>query len=253
MKRVASAPSPTLVRHLATELSLLVAAGMVVAFLGPYETAERPLAERMAYWLILIVGGGLFGIAIDEAVRRRLNGFWPRLAAVSVLMTPPIMGLVVIVAHLMFGAPLAVFDLPGLAFQVYLLAMAVTALRQLVLAKLEPAPAPAGDGPDPTLVFRQRLSAKRRTAALIAVEAEDHYLRVHTDAGAELVTARFADALAELSEAPGFRTHRSWWVAADAIEDVRWRRGAGEARLRGGLVVPVSRSQAPALKDAGWF
>jgi DNA-binding LytR/AlgR family response regulator len=41
-------------------------------------------------------------------------------------------------------------------------------------------------------------------------------------------------------------------VAADAIEAVRWRRGAGEARLVGGLGAPISRTHAPALREAGW-
>jgi DNA-binding LytR/AlgR family response regulator len=41
-------------------------------------------------------------------------------------------------------------------------------------------------------------------------------------------------------------------VAADAIDGVRWRRGAGEARLSGGLVAPVSRTYAPILRAAGW-
>jgi hypothetical protein len=242
-----------LLRRLATEFALLFAVGLTVAFLGPYETAERPLTERLVYWLILMIGGGVIGIAIDEAVRRGLTGFWARLVAVSALMTPGIMGLVMVVSHLMFEAPFHLFDPAGLAFQVFLLSFATMALRQLMLAKLEPATEAVTEAPDPTATFRRRLSAKRRAAVLIAVEAEDHYLRVHTDAGTELVTARFADALAELAEAPGFRTHRSWWVAAGAIEDVRWRRGAGEARLTGGLTVPVSRSQAPALKSAGWF
>lgn len=244
---------PPLFRRLATELALLCAIGVTVAFLGPYETGARPLSQRLAYWLILIIGGGVIGVAIDDVAKRRLRGFWARLAVVSLAMTPGIMGLVMVVSHLMFGAPWRLFDPPGLAFQVLLLSFATMALRQLALSRSERAAAAPEAAPDPTLTFRQRLSAKRRGAALIAVEAEDHYLRVHTDAGTELVTARFADALAELAEAPGFRTHRSWWVAAGAIEEVRWRRGAGEARLTGGLVVPVSRSQAPALKQAGWF
>jgi DNA-binding LytR/AlgR family response regulator len=88
---------------------------------------------------------------------------------------------------------------------------------------------------------------------LIAVEADDHYLRVHTDAGSELVTARMSDAMNELAAAHGFRVHRSWWVAADAVEAVQWRKGVGEVRLVGGLVTPVSRSYGPALKAAGWF
>jgi hypothetical protein len=106
--------------------------------------------------------------------------------------------------------------------------------------------------PEAEAVFRRRLSAKRRTARLIAVEAYDHYLRVHTDQGEELITLRFADALSELALAHGYRVHRSWWIAAEAIEAVSWRRGVGEARLADGLVAPVSRGQAQILKEAGW-
>jgi DNA-binding LytR/AlgR family response regulator len=59
--------------------------------------------------------------------------------------------------------------------------------------------------------------------------------------------------MAELARAPGFQTHRSWWVAADAIDEVRWLRGRGEAKLKCGLTVPISRSNAAPLKAAGWF
>ena len=86
----------------------------------------------------------------------------------------------------------------------------------------------------------------------LALEAEDHYVRVHTDAGSELLTMRFSDAVAELAQAHGYRLHRSWWASADAIESVRWRRGGGEARLAEGITVPVSRSCARTLKQAGW-
>jgi hypothetical protein len=134
---------------------------------------------------------------------------------------------------------------------VFVVCVAVMALRQLAWAQVAPPPAPQVDT-DPTETFRQRLSARRREARLLAVEADDHYLRVHTDGGEELITLRFADALQELAAAPGFRTHRSWWVAACALETVRWRRGRGEARLSSGLVVPVSRGQSAALKRAGW-
>ncbi|WP_253189308.1 LytTR family DNA-binding domain-containing protein [Brevundimonas sp. LM2] len=107
--------------------------------------------------------------------------------------------------------------------------------------------------PEAEAAFRRRLSARCRTARLIAIEAHDHYLKVHTDAGAELITLRFADALEELGRAHGWRVHRSWWVAADAVEAVRWHRGRGEIRLLGGLTTPVSRTYRPVLKAAGWF
>ena len=60
-------------------------------------------------------------------------------------------------------------------------------------------------------------------------------------------------ALDELARAHGWRVHRSWWVAADAVEAVRWRRGTGEISLVGGLTAPVSRTLGPVLKAAGWL
>ena len=107
--------------------------------------------------------------------------------------------------------------------------------------------------PEAEAAFRRRLSARRRGARLIAIEAHDHFLKVHTDCGEELVTARFADAKAELAGAHGYQIHRSWWVSAGAIDNVRWQRGSGEARLAGGLTAPVSRSYAPVLREAGWL
>jgi DNA-binding LytR/AlgR family response regulator len=204
----------------------------------------------MVYWGILIFGGGIIGIAFDVTVGRRLKGFWARLLADCLLMTPFVSLLVMLVAHEMYGARWREQNYLGLLFQVFIICVLVMALRQLAWRAV-PAPAPAAAS-EPSDAFRRRLSAKRREARLLAVEAEDHYLRVHTEAGEELITARFGDALQELEGWPGFRTHRSWWVAACAIDGVRWSRGRGELRLTSGLVVPVSRSQAQALKSAGW-
>lgn len=246
-------PSSPLIGRLAAEAALLATAGVVMAFLGPFGSSEQTLAERMIYWLILIPGGGVIGIGIDEVVKRWRPGFWLRLIVDSLAMTPGVTALVILVNIWLYGSHRPSLEIPGLAFQVLVVSFAIMALRQLALMQRAPAPPPVEDAPDPTAGFRQRLSARRRAARLIAVEAEDHYLRVHTDAGDELITARFADALAELAAAPGFQTHRSWWVAADAIEDASWRRGAGEVRLAGGLTAPVSRSHAPRLREAGWL
>jgi len=107
--------------------------------------------------------------------------------------------------------------------------------------------------PEAEAAFRRRLSARRRAARLLAVEAHDHYVRAHTDAGVELLALRFADAMTELSGAHGFQVHRSWWVSATAIRAAHWRRASGDIELDGGLMVPVSRSGAPLLREAGWI
>jgi DNA-binding LytR/AlgR family response regulator len=170
-------------------------------------------------------------------------------------MTLPVTALVWEVSGLMLGPPVNQPHLFELAFQVFVISFGVMLLRQLAWRSVwTQRSAPEAEiQVEASDAFRQRLSARRRAARLLAVEAEDHYLRVHTDAGDELITLRFSDALHELGGLAGYQTHRSWWVAAGAIEAVRWRRGRGELRLASGLTAPVSRTHTAVLKREGWF
>ena len=86
-----------------------------------------------------------------------------------------------------------------------------------------------------------------------AVEAEDHYLRLHTSRGQDLILMRLSDAIAELEGIEGAQTHRSWWVAKGAVEDARRGDGRAVLSLKGGVEAPVSRAYAKALREAGWF
>lgn len=244
-------------RRAGAETAFLTVLGLTMAVIGPYGTSQMPLAARTLYWLACIIGGGAIGIGVDEAVGRRLRALWARIAATSVLMTPAVASLVLAVGAAVtperFRPPISV----GFLGQVLVMAALVTTLRALTwrpprtVVQTQVVVTPPL--PEAEAAFRSRLSAKRRGARLIAVQAEDHYVRVHTDKGDELLGLRFTDALAELSRAHGFQTHRSWWLAADAIESVRWRSGVGQARLAGGLTAPVSRIHAPKVKAAGWF
>ncbi|MDP3747947.1 MAG: LytTR family DNA-binding domain-containing protein [Phenylobacterium sp.] len=244
-------------RRIAADIALLVALGLFMGAVGPFGSDAMPAAARYSYWTACIVGGGVIGIIIDESLGLRLGAFWRRVGAVSLLMTPFVAAYVILIPGQMYAQPFEPPHFPHLLWQVLVISLLVMSVRALVWRRprtvVETRVVVAPPLPEAEAAFRRRLSARRRAARLIAIEAHDHYLRVHTDAGPDLVTLRFADALAELAGAHGLQVHRSWWVAADAIEAVRWRRGAGEARLAGGLSVPVSRSHAPALKSAGWF
>lgn len=243
-------------RRLAADIAVLTAMGLVVGALAPFGSDDMPLAHRYGYWLANLVGGGLIGIALDETVGHRLTSPWRRVLATAVLMTPLVTLYVTVTMRITFGMGPGAHGYIPLLWQVFAISLPAMAVRALVWrrppVRIETRTVIAPPLPEAEAVFRKRLSARRRAARLIAVEAHDHYLRVHTDAGAELVAARMADALDELAGAHGYRTHRSWWVAADAIEAVRWKRGTGEAQLAGGLVAPVSRAQATVLKEAGW-
>lgn len=232
---------------------MLACVGLLMAELGPYRTLDAPQPLRTAYWLLAVMGAGLLGIAADRALARRVPGFWARIAVVSLAITPPVTLYVYGLNAVMLDLPRRWWLLPQLGWQVLVVMLLLTTLRALLWRRvvttrtLVVPPLPEAERE-----FRLRLSAKRRGSRLIALEAEDHYVRVHTDAGSELVPMRFSEAVEELSRAYGYRVHRSWWVAADAIEGVRWTRGGGEARLAGGIVAPVSRACAPTLKSAGW-
>lgn len=240
-------------RRFSLELALLAAVGLVMGVLGPYRTLDVPPMLRTAYWLLAVIGSGLVGIAVDTVLGPRIRDFWLRVGAVALVMTPPVTLYIYALNAWLLDLPRRWWLLPQLAWQVLAVALLVMALRALAWRRVvETRTIVVPPLPEAERAFRQRLSAKRRAARLIAVEAEDHYVRVHTATGSELVAMRFAEAMAELAMAHGHRLHRSWWAAADAIEAVKWKRGGGEAHLAGGLTAPVSRSCAAGLRDAGW-
>ncbi len=241
-------------RRFALDLLLLAGFGLVMAALGPYRTLDIPDAVRTAYWLVAVIGAGLAGILVDSALGPRIRGFWLRIAAVSLVTTLPVTPFIYALNALLLDLPRRPWLMPQLAWQVLVVLLLVMALRALLWRRIvETRTIVAPPLPEAERAFRLRLSAKRRGARLIALEAEDHYVRVHTDAGSELVSMRMSEAVEELALAHGYRLHRSWWAFAEAIEAVRWKRGTGEALLRGGLRAPVSRSCAAALKGAGWL
>lgn len=240
-------------RRIAIELSLLVAIGLLMAVLGPYRSLDVPPLRRTIYWLLAIIGGGAIGILIDFAIRKRIRGLWRAVLGVAILMTPPVTLFVWTLNAGMLGQKVGPGDLLTLGWQVFVIALLVMAMRAFLWRPaIETRTIVMPPLPEAERAFRMRLSAKRRGARLIAIEAEDHYVRIHTDQGSELLTMRFSDALQELAQVHGHQLHRSWWAAGDAIEEVRWQRGSGEARLAGGLTAPVSRSFAASLREAGW-
>ena len=101
--------------------------------------------------------------------------------------------------------------------------------------------------------FLERLPPKLRGAEIWAVEAEDHYLRLHTSKGQDLILMRLADAIAELQGIEGAQVHRSWWVARSAITEAVRGDGRATLTLKDGAEVPVSRTRARLLRERGWI
>ena len=110
--------------------------------------------------------------------------------------------------------------------------------------------AATGDAPPR---FVDRLPLKLKGAEIYAVSAEDHYLRIHTDRGSDLILMRLADAVGELEGLEGAQTHRSWWVAKSAVVEVKRGNGRATLTLSNGLQAPVSRRFSAELREDGWY
>jgi DNA-binding LytR/AlgR family response regulator len=101
--------------------------------------------------------------------------------------------------------------------------------------------------------FLDRLPLKLRGAEVWAVEAEDHYLRLHTSRGQDLILMRLADAVAELE---GDRGHAGPPLLVDRPGRHRRRQAWRRPRLltlKDRSEVPVSRTYAGQLRDKGWI
>ncbi len=108
------------------------------------------------------------------------------------------------------------------------------------------APANSSTATPPFPRLRARLSSSF-TGDILALESEDHYVRVHGLRGSELLLIRLRDAIAELDGLPGEQTHRSWWVARDAVAAVHARGRACEIKLTNGERALVARDSVERL------
>ncbi|MGO1118430.1 LytTR family transcriptional regulator DNA-binding domain-containing protein [Rhodovibrionaceae bacterium A322] len=87
---------------------------------------------------------------------------------------------------------------------------------------------------------------------LIFLAMEDHYLRIHTNQGSDLILCRMDDAAHELATL-GRRVHRSYWVAEEAVQGMRKDGNRVFLKLPGDQEVPVGKTHRASLKEAGWL
>ncbi len=235
----------------------LAVPGCVAAFLtltDAFGLDILPLGQRFLYWGVLL-GIGQAGSLALRASLDRLQLPPMQLVLVAVLRTAllalPLTIVVWLATALALSLPLRLAGLPQFYPPVLVVAAAMVAINLLVQRRPRETHA-ENDSAQPAPILA-RMPPKLRGAALWAVEAEDHYIRLHTSAGSDLVLLRFSDALAELRGIEGAQVHRSWWVAREAVESSRRKDGKLVLVLRGGTEAPVSRSFTRALKDEGWF
>ncbi|GAA4248473.1 LytTR family DNA-binding domain-containing protein [Azospirillum formosense] len=259
-------------RLLGRRLPVLLAAALVLTLLGPFGTfADLTLTQRLAYWCGLIGLGGLafelLTLAAGHRLRERAGAWRAMLAGVVLAVAAPMTLTVALLERTLRGMdflrPLGLAELFVYVVIVTLLVSAIPVWLELRDRGLLAAPTPPPSPPAPNSAaatpaeprepaFLARLPA-RLGRDLLALEMEDHYVRAHTAEGSDLILMRLRDAIAELAGLDGMQVHRSHWVAAAAVAGVE-RKPDGKLVLvlRDGRRVPVSRSHAAAVREAGW-
>jgi hypothetical protein len=238
--------------------TIVLAAAAFLSISGAFGLESAPIVERFAFWLVLLALGTRASSAMRPLLARQA-GFASRpiLTAVATAgtLSLPLTGAGMLARNLTFGPASLGWSAWAYVFGVVLvMSAAISTLRGLTdpSAFTHVHESDGTSGP-PLARFIERLPARLRGAELYAVQAQDHYLRLHTNRGSDLILMRLGDAISELDGIEGARTHRSWWVARAAVLDVKRAKGQSMLSLPNGLDVPVSRNYAQALSAAGWL
>lgn len=260
-------------RRLLLELGAMLAVACIIGFLGPFGTyLDGPFVERVNQWWLLLMGAYL--------LIRPCIALLARIAELTQLPQRPTVtgGVVALSAPLAFiwrsvgqnayreldgYAELVPFSLLcalivlsvawwSAAVDGRLTAQAEAAVseghyRHAVLQEpSKPEQSPASDFPKLLL----RLSAGF-AGPVVALQSEDHYVRVHGPRGSELVLMRLREAIAEMGSEPGDQVHRSWWIARSGISRVERSGRSWSVHLVNGETAPVSRDAVYRLSQAG--
>ena len=242
----------------AREAAILAGVALFLALLRPFGTSQdAPLGLVFAFWFLLIFAGALVGeVTVWAYYRLRPQGpDWAMIVITSLVTAVAVTFLLLGLQGVSSGyVSVGVRSFFGLYGYVLVISVAMTLLGYTLSRAFDVA------GPDfvhrvddrPAMAaFLERLPVKYRTAELWAVSSEDHYCRVHTSLGSELILMRLSDAERELASVDGLRVHRSWWVSRSGIADARRDGAKVLLTLRSGEEVPVSRSYQQAVRDAG--
>ncbi len=242
--------------------AVVVGLGLLFAWLAPYNTGSIPYVPRVLYWGGTMLVGVVVSSFVIPLIFERLMPNQPaalQILATSTLISIPILGSLYVLHRLLLGNMPPLGEAPIMFLYVLVISLIVTTGSYVTgstpsMKRVRPAESASDQSADapraPALL--DRLPTALKSAEIYAVSAEDHYLRVHTSAGEELILLRLSDAIRELAGLDGLQTHRSWWVARNGLADAQRENGKLVLKLKSGTEAPVSRTYQKSIKDAGW-
>jgi hypothetical protein len=230
------------------------AAAVLTTLTGAFNTGTLPLVTRSLFWTLML-GWNLVKWQTWFAFTVRKPDDWLRASFAGGLLLNLTLPVETIICIRALGidastAPLQTW-LYAFLISLTLFVLIWTAKNRMGFARRDLASA-AGFAapPEDGLLARSATAAE----ALLTIQAEDHYCRVHRrDGSSALVYYRFADALAEVAALEGAQVHRGIWVAASAPRGAVRARRRWHLLLTDGSSVPVSASRVAEARRRGWL
>jgi hypothetical protein len=227
--------------------------GLALGVLGPFGSyMNGGLVGRCGYWVAtMLIAVVLYGVALKGAAWIAPPGSvarWFALVGAALIASVP---------EALATRTIAFWLWPALArrgpdWPVWFAQTAVIGLAAtLGVALVRMSRSPSGlDRAVPVAIVRPGMELL--SGDVLALQMEDHYVRVHTALGSELILMPLGQAI-ERVQAEGLRTHRSWWIARHAVVAIDGSPRAMRLHLSNGVVAPVARSAVIHLKAAGWL
>jgi len=225
-------------------------AGTILTIMAPYQTGGFPFLWRFIYWTSLCFVGGL-GAAAFAPLAKKLGITASAVKTVfgQSLLATLIVCVCLVGLDLFRNGDASLLRFLALFGLVWVISIIISGIAHLAERAANPENTKSHSRP----ALYERLKPSLRQSEIYALTAEDHYVRVITSKGEDLILLRLSDAIKEISPLPGLMTHRSWWVAEAGVKSVKKSDGKLSLELHSGQTAPVSRSNAKTVKDAGWL
>ncbi len=238
----------------ARSLAVTLTAAGFLAYAEAFNSGRAGPVARFLYWFGLMFLGWAWGVVVSSLFFRevvRPRSLWLRIVASALVLAVPYSAVVAYATMLVMHAHFRdLGDIAELVLSVLAVSLLMIAINVLIGMR-HPGGVTSASAQPPK--FLDRLPLKLRGAQVWAVEAEDHYLRLHTSKGQDLILMRLSDAISELEGIEGAQVHRSWWVGREAIAEAVRGDGRATLTLKDGAEVPVSRTYARQLRQSGWI
>lgn len=241
-------------RQIVTPKAAIVGMGVagVLALGGPFGTLDLlPLAPRFAYWALMVAVtfsiGQISGGIVYATFQGKTNQWSLVLLAgglTSIGVTIFVLALNLVFLGYWPSGRAAI----SLCSTILAVSIMVTAITKVLEVRANPDTDIKDAKAPPPILNRMTLEKRGR---LIALTVEDHYVRIRSHKGEDVVLMRLVDAIKEVGDVPGLQVHRSHWVAVGEISSVRREKDRAILRMSTGPDIPVSRSNLPKLRDAG--